>query len=157
MGGTVSLLSINFNGLVAGPEQGATGTILPTDNPSYGANGGLNSTQDSAGYQVIPALSNNSNVRTENPADSLQERDFNNPIYGSEVVQEHNFDNPIYGGDHSATHVEEPEDHYTIPNSPPCNVYDRVAGDHPLGGARVGTVNTNGEDSDGGVYSTVPT
>ena len=145
------------------------------DNPSYGISGDkLNDSHDSSGYQQIPALSNNQNARTQNGqqlhTDSLQERIFDNPIYGSERVEEREFENPIYSTDDSAAREEaEPEDHYTIPDSPLSNVYDRVA----LGGTRVGVVSTGGEDSDGydrvagdhhhvedddgGMYSTVVT
>ena len=137
--------------------------IVPGDNPSYGAgNDRLNNSQDADGYQ-IPALTNNQNTWTQNGQQistaSPQERDFTNPIYyGSEEVQDREFDNPVYAADDLAAQEEaEPEDHYTIPDSPPYNVYDRVAGDHPLGCARVGTVSANGEDSDDGVYSTITT
>ncbi len=72
-------------------------------------------------------------------------------------MQERELDNPIYGADDSAAQEAEPEDLYTIPDSPPCNVYDRVAADdHPFRGARMGNVNMNDNDGDH-TYSTVAT
>ncbi len=130
-----------------------TDIITPGDNPSYAIRLNNSQYQDSAGYQEIPALSNNPN----NPVASPGRRDFDNPIYGSEGVQERELDNPIYGADDSAAEEVESEDPYTIPDSPPCNVYDRVADDRPFGPARVGIVSTDDGGSNSGVYSTIAT
>ena len=88
---------------------------------------------------------------------SPQERDFENPLYGDaqeeEQEREFAFNNPIYGdGDSPTSEEAESEDPYTIPSSPPSNVYDRVADDHH---ARVGVTSTNGSGS--GLYSTINT
>ena len=128
--------------------------VTPGDNPSYGARNGVNNNyQDVAEYQEIPALAQNGHQQP--PTTSPQDRDFDNPLYsdGSEEVQEREFDNPIYGGEDGPANEEaESEDPYTIPSSPPSNVYDRVADDHH---ARVAVTSTSGSGS--GLYSTINT
>ena len=108
----------------------ASGTIIPGDNPSYGARDGLDTAHDSAGYQEIPP---NPNTQVET-ASSPQGRDFDNPIYGSqEEVQDREFENPIYSTEDSEVQGEESENpYYATPGSPPSNIYDRVADDQPV-------------------------
>ena len=96
----------------------ASSTAMPGDNPSYDTkNGEIDDVQDSAGYQEIPP---NPSTQTETMS-SLQERDFDNPIYGSqEEVQDREFDNPIYATEDSAAQGEESEDPYYT--TPPSNI-----------------------------------
>lgn len=130
--------------------------VTPGDNPSYGArSGGANNDyQEGAEYQEIPARTQNSHQQSPTASTtSLKERDFDNPLYGddNEEVQEREFKNPIYGADDYPVDEEaESEDPYTIPSSPPSNVYDRVADDHRV---RVAVTSTTGSGS--GLYSTI--
>ena len=113
---------------------------MPGDNPSYDTKNG----EDTVGYQEIPP---NPSAQTS----SLQERDLDNPIYGSQ--EDRKFDNPIYATEDSAAQGEESENpYYTIPGSPPSNIYDGVADDQPVDSAGVGMVSISG-----GLYSTIPT
>lgn len=73
------------------------------------------------------------NGKTEHSASmSLQERDFSNPIYTRDIETEDHytlpdsFDTKANSEDFYAT-IASTEDIYAIPDSPPCNIYERVA------------------------------
>ena len=142
---------------IAGQETRIDETVIG-DNPVYDTKFGvLSNNSQSTTYQEISTLSNyprHSQDRNAQqfPVASLQDRDFDNPIYGSECVREREFDNPVYAAN-GATIQTEPEDLYTVPETPPSNIYDRVASDDPLGGgARMGIGTSGGGRR--GMYST---
>lgn len=113
-------------------QNRSTSDIFPGDNPAYGSRNIDGQNSEAATV----------NGRTEHiPSTSVQERDFDNPIYSSDVVSEDPYTllDPIIDAETST------EDHYTVPNSPPCNIYDRVADDRRAGGAAM----------DSGVYYSV--
>jgi hypothetical protein len=53
---------------------------------------------------------------------SLQERDFSNPIYCKDTVADAQVDSEEFYAAIAST-----EEIYTVPDSPPCNIYDTVA------------------------------
>ena len=109
-------------------ENRSPSGIIPIDNPSYGARNGPNQVQvPGEGVAVIG--------RTEHlPSTSLQEREFDNPIYSTntatETVNESADEAVTESNEDRYTEVEsrytEVESRYTVPNSTPRNVYERI-------------------------------
>lgn len=121
-------------GYVSGIEQSLQ-TPIPGDNPVYVVR------KDPTQAHQYEEMPNGKYVRTDSQQqprpDSPEEREFDNPIYGSEILGDDNFDNPLYANDDSALvgtqTVIEGSDGYAIPSSLPKNSYDKIAGDHFTG------------------------
>ncbi len=102
-------------------QSQGTGDILPGDNPTYGAGNGHSNTPKVTPNNAEASPANGGTELTISM--SLRERDFDNPLYSSAIVPQ----DPYTSID--AETDAETGNHYTVPDSPSCNVYDRVAGE----------------------------